>query len=211
LRLKPSRLIDAWPILAALLLSGAISFSYNRLLKEYRDAVDHTFRVLGAIDASLLLLQDAETGQRGFIITGDDSYLAPFQAGRDKIPSALDDLAALVADNATHLPRIESLRRLSGVKLSELQDTIATRRDEGFDAAQRKIRGNDGKITMDQIRETAAGMRANEMALFETRVSNARFAERAIVGVAVVCIGLSILGRVLAGYLARRRRRLRAG
>lgn len=60
------------------MLSGIISFSYNRLLKDYRDAVDHTFEVISTIDNALLRLQDAETGQRGFIITGDESYLAPF-------------------------------------------------------------------------------------------------------------------------------------
>ena len=71
--LSRSVLIGALPVVIALMLSGVISFSYNRLLKDYRDDVDHTFQVMSAIDNALLQLQDAETGQRGFIITGDET------------------------------------------------------------------------------------------------------------------------------------------
>ncbi len=194
-----------WPVIVALLLSGAISFSYNRLLKEYRDAVDHTFRVLSAIDTVLLRLQDAETGQRGFIITGDDDYLAPFRPSRDTIPRALDELQALVTDNASHQPQVAALRKLSADKLDELQDTIVTRRDDGFDAARSKVVRNEGKATMDAIRETAAGMRTTELALFDARVAAARAAERAMIIVAIVCVALSLIGRLVAGYLASRR------
>jgi CHASE3 domain sensor protein len=81
-----SALAGALPVAMALLLSGVISFSYNTLLKDYRDAVDHTFEVISTIDNALLRLNDAETGQRGFIITGDESYLAPFEAGRTFLP-----------------------------------------------------------------------------------------------------------------------------
>lgn len=208
MNLRPMRasLAGAWPVIVALLLSGAISFSYNRLLKEYRDAVDHTFRVLGAIDATLLLLQDAETGQRGFIITGDDNYLAPFKPSRDEIPLALNNLGTLVADNASHRPQIDTLRKLSSDKLDELQDTIATRRGEGFEAARRKIERNDGKNVMDAIRDVATAMRQTEHGLFDARLASARTAERAMIGVAVLCVALSLLGRLLASRLAQRRR-----
>jgi len=66
--LSRKALLGALPVVVALLLSGVISFSYNLLLKNYRDAVDHTFQVMSGIDNVLLRLQDAETGQRGFII-----------------------------------------------------------------------------------------------------------------------------------------------
>jgi hypothetical protein len=83
-----SALIGAAPVVIALMLSGIISFSYNRLLKEYRDDVDHTFQVMSAIDSALLNLQDAETGQRGFIITGDESYLAVRGGPRQAVRSS---------------------------------------------------------------------------------------------------------------------------
>jgi methyl-accepting chemotaxis protein len=126
-------LIGALPVVIALIFSGVISFSYNRLLKNYRDDVDHTFQVMSAIDNALLQLQDAETGQRGFIITGDESYLAPFETGRTKLFEVLSRLSELASDNTDQQARIESLQRLAEGKLNELEDTIITRKREGLE------------------------------------------------------------------------------
>jgi CHASE3 domain sensor protein len=98
--LSRNALLGALPVVVALLLSGFISFSYNLLLKNYRDAVDHTFQVMSGIDNVLLRLQDAETGQRGFIITGDEAYLAPFKSAEGELSEALADLGHLISDNA---------------------------------------------------------------------------------------------------------------
>jgi CHASE3 domain sensor protein len=199
--LTRSALIGALPIVIALMLSGVISFSYNRLLKDYRDDVDHTFQVMSAIDSALLQLQDAETGQRGFIITGDESYLAPFEAGRKKLVEVLLHLSALVSDNAEQQARIESLQNLADGKLGELQDTIVTRKQEGLEPARRKVIGSAGKETMDRIRSVAADMRTAETNLFEARLASARFAEQMMILVAVVCVALSLAGRFAAFLL----------
>jgi CHASE3 domain sensor protein len=197
-------LIGALPVVIALMLSGVISFSYNRLLKEYRDDVDHTFQVMSAIDNALLQLQDAETGQRGFIITGDESYLAPFEAGRNKLVEVLSRLRGLVSDNTEQQARIESLQSLADGKLSELQDTIVTRKQEGLEPARRKVIGSAGKETMDRIRAVAADMRTAETSLFEARLASARFAEQMMILVAVVCVALSLAGRFAAFLLKSR-------
>jgi CHASE3 domain sensor protein len=199
-----SALLGALPVVLALLLSGVISFSYNRQLKDYRDAVDHTFEVISAIDNALLRLQDAETGQRGFIITGDDSYLAPFEAGRTAIFRILSDLRELVTDNADQRARIAGLRELAEIKMNELEDTITTRKQDGFEPARTKVLSSAGKETMDRIRSVAAEMRAAEGSLLEARLASARFAERMMIVVAVVCVALSLLGRMLA-FLIRTR------
>jgi CHASE3 domain sensor protein len=197
-------LLGALPVVMALLLSGVISFSYNRLLKDYRDAIDHTFEVISAIDNALLRLQDAETGQRGFIITGDDSYLAPFEAGRTVIFKILSDLHELVTDNADQRARITGLRELAESKVNELEDTITTRKQDGFEPARTKVLSSTGKETMDRIRSVAAEMRAAEGSLLEARLASARFAERMMIVVAVICVALSLLGRMLA-FLIRAR------
>ncbi len=128
--LSRKALLGALPVVVALLLSGVISFSYNLLLKNYRDAVDHTFQVMSGIDNVLLRLQDAETGQRGFIITGDDAYLAPFKSAEQELSEALAGLGRLVSDNADQQIEIANLQQLADGKLSELQQTIMTRRNE---------------------------------------------------------------------------------
>jgi CHASE3 domain sensor protein len=202
--LSRSALTGALPVVIALMLSGVISFSYNRLLKDYRDDVDHTFQVMSAIDNALLQLQDAETGQRGFIITGDENYLAPFEAGRNKLVEVLSHLRDLVSDNADQQARIESLQHLADGKLGELQDTIATRKQEGLEPARRKVISSAGKETMDRIRAVAADMPTAETSLFEARLASARLAERMMIFVAVVCVALSLAGR-FAAFLLRSR------
>ena len=79
--LTPLNVISTLPLLFAMLCGGYLSYRYNILLRENRDLVVHTYQVINAIDGLLIRLEDAETGQRGYIITGDASYLAPYEPG----------------------------------------------------------------------------------------------------------------------------------
>ena len=196
--LSRKALLGALPVVVALLLSGVISFSYNLLLKNYRDAVDHTFQVMSGIDNVLLRLQDAETGQRGFIITGDDAYLAPFISAEQELSEALTGLGRLVSDNADQQIEIANLQQLADGKLSELQQTIMTRRNEGLEPARLKVISSTGKETMDRIRSVAGAMRTTEHRLLEARLSSARWAEQLMVLVAVICVALSLAARMIA-------------
>jgi len=83
--LTRQRMIASLLILAAIVMSGTISFGYNQLLKSYRAAVEHTFRVITAIDRLQLKLHDAETGRRGFVTTGGESYLGLFAEGSSTV------------------------------------------------------------------------------------------------------------------------------
>lgn len=192
------------PIAFALILSGLISFSYNWKLKTFRDAADHTFRTISGIDGVLIRLQDAETGQRGFIITGSPDYLAPFEAGQRDLDDTMARLRSLMADNPAQTERLQRLHRLAQEKLAELSETIAIREKVGFESARQRVAANVGKRTMDDIRTVTGEVRRAEEILLEERVGNARFAERMMIGVAVICVVLSILGRVLAHLLRRR-------
>jgi methyl-accepting chemotaxis protein len=196
--LSRNALLGALPVVVALLLSGFISFSYNLLLKNYRDAVDHTFQVMSGIDNVLLRLQDAETGQRGFIITGDEAYLAPFKSAERELSEVLAGLGRLVSDNADQQIEIANLQQLADGKLSELQETIVTRRNEGLEPARLKVISSTGKETMDRIRSVAGAMRTTEQRLLEARLSSARWAEQLMVLVAVICVALSLAARMIA-------------
>ena len=196
--LTRNALLGALPVVVALLLSGFISFSYNLLLKNYRDAVDHTFQVMSGIDNVLLRLQDAETGQRGFIITGDEAYLAPFKSAELELSEVLAGLDRLVSDNADQQIEIANLQQLADGKLNELKETIMTRRNEGLEPARLKVISSSGKETMDHIRSVAGAMRTTEHRLLEARLSSARRAEQLMVLVAVICVALSLAARMIA-------------
>jgi CHASE3 domain sensor protein len=202
--LTRQRLIVFLPVLVAIVVSSAISFGYNQLLRSYRVAVEHTFRVITAIDQLQLKLQDAETGQRGFVITGDESYLSPFAEGSASIVQTIAEIRKLAEDNAAQIARLSRLHELTTAKLDELRSTIDARRTAGFAAAQARILEHSGKQLMDRMRSVAGEMRASELALLEARASNARFAERMMIGVALACVLLSIAGRLVAAYLERR-------
>ena len=77
-------------------------FGYRSLDNEADSAAltTHTLQVMQRIDGLLSSLKDAETGQRGYIITGDEGYVAPFEAGRNKLVEVLSHLRGLVSDNA---------------------------------------------------------------------------------------------------------------
>jgi methyl-accepting chemotaxis protein len=199
-----TRLIGAIPILIAMILSGAVSFGYNFLLKESGKSVDHTFLVLSKIDAVLLRLQDAETGQRGFIITADDAYLAPFVAAEEQAFGALADLGGLISDNADQKSRVEKLQQLANTKFSELKQTIETRRHDGFEAARLSVLRSSGKETMDQMRSITGAMREKEQALLENRLTDLHWAEGLMLVIAAFGVALSLGGRFIASLVRAR-------
>jgi methyl-accepting chemotaxis protein len=200
-RLPRAKLVVAVPIVAAMILSGAVSFGYNYLLKESGKAVDHTFLVLSKIDATLLRLQDAETGQRGFIITGDDAYLAPFVAAEDQTFKELSDLNGLISDNAEQKSRIAALQQLADNKFNELKETIETRRADGFESARLSVLRSNGKVMMDRIRSITGDMREKEQILLETRLTHLHWAEGLMLVIAAIGVALSLGGRFIASFV----------
>lgn len=102
----------------------------------------------------LITLLDAETGQRGYVITANPAYLEPFQAG---VSSAASKLSALdsVGANTEQAVRIKDIDRITNLKLKELDKTVAAR-DESFEAAQAIVNDNIGKNFMDEIRQQLA-------------------------------------------------------
>jgi len=207
--LTPLNIISTLPLLFAMLCGGYLSYRYNILLRENRDLVVHTYQVINAIDGLLIRLEDAETGQRGYIITGDASYLAPYERTSVDLPNALAALDRLVVDNHPQVSRVASLRTAVTAKIDELGMTIALRQSKGFDAARSAVITNDGKRTMDEIRAIVGAMTTEEKRLLDNRTADAARAERLIVGVAFLGGILSLIGRAVAALAVSNYRRRR--
>ena len=131
--------------------------------------VAHTYKVINGFDEIRSLLKDAETGQRGFLITGEPSYLAPYENALKKIDEQLASLRELTADNPNQQSRLVSLRPLIDSKLSELAQTIALRKTTGFESARKVVMTDLGKNVMDQIRSTIDQGTAEENSLLAKR------------------------------------------
>ena len=146
-----------------------VSIQNTKKLKENENWVDHTNEVLFKIENVLGHLKDAETGQRGFIITGLERYLEPYEQAIPEIQKDVSDLKQLTSDNDNQQRRIENLNTLISDKLAELKQTIDLRRDSGFKAAHDVVVTDAGKKVMDDIREILDSMIEEENNLLQTR------------------------------------------
>src|SRR5713226_5865159 len=139
-----------------LLVIAGVSYRSTSTLIENDAWVDHTYQVRTELADLLSELKDAETGQRGYIITGDESYLAPYQSALTAIKSTLDDVRRLTADNPNQQRRLTVISPLIETRLSELKESIDLRRNQGLDAATKFVVSGTGKTHMDQIRAIVA-------------------------------------------------------
>ncbi len=136
------------------LFIGVLAYNSWTAFRTSSDQAAVTRRVVERTNALLSSLKDAETGQRGFLLTGDERYLDPYRDAITEIPSDLQTLARLEAERrrADQAQRVETLRSLVDTELAELAYTIDLYRTQGSDAALAKVQTGRGKIIMDQIR-----------------------------------------------------------
>jgi PAS domain S-box-containing protein len=170
-----------WLGAAVLLLAieGALFFGTWTRFAERESLSTRAREVLVRIESLLSELKDAETGERGYLLAGQDSYLAPYNAAIQAIPGQLEDLRKVTLDTRQQA-RIVSLRPLIAAKLAELKETIDLRRTGAFGAARQVVSSDRGKQMMDQIRDVIAAMRESEVSLLEERSRRAAAAARGL-------------------------------
>ncbi|HEY5263552.1 MAG TPA: CHASE3 domain-containing protein, partial [Steroidobacteraceae bacterium] len=116
-----------------------------------------------ALSEYMGLISDAESGQRGYLLTGEISYLAPYTAAVTKIEPALDRVHAAYGGDDRNRD-FQELRILTGRKLGELEDALALFERRGAQPAVSIVRTDVGKHTMDEILRIAGTMRLRETA-----------------------------------------------
>lgn len=199
------RLVAGFAVALVLMLTiGVVSFTNTEKLVDNNAMVDHTQDVLHGGDDMLQALKDAETGQRGYLITGVDTYLGPYTEARSDVEEHLDHLAELTSDNAEQQGRIEDLRPLIDAKFAEMQQTVDVRDTAGFDAAREIVLSDQGKVVMDEIRGLLDDMMAAELALLDERAASANTAANATKAVVLGGTGFAVVVLILiAVYLTR--------
>ena len=155
--------LAAMTIGAALLVGNfALSVSNTRQLRDESARVLHSNELLLALDNVLTLVKDAETGQRGYVITGKPAYLVPYQAATASIGNQLDVLDRLIEDDPVHQRLMAEVRRRVGAKLGELALTIDLRERKGFDLTRDVIVLGTGQAEMEALRKAVAEMASHE-------------------------------------------------
>ena len=169
LKLSTRLLLGMGVIQFAVVVIVFISFNNSNKIIERSNWVVHTQEVLTNISSIKRVLVDMETGQRGYIITGDEDYLEPYNNSLSIIENEIAELDKLTSDNSIQTKHIEIINELVKRKVQELNQTIELRRNNGFEATQQIIRTNKGKLIMDDIRHQIRLMTNEELRLLQIR------------------------------------------
>src|SRR6266403_4325779 len=158
---------------AILVFVGWQSYRNTARFAEASEWRKHTYEVLRNLGETVARLVDAETGQRGYLLTGEDAYLEPYRAAITNIDQNIGKLKNLTSDNPNQQKRIQVLEPLVARKLAELQRTIDLRKNEGLAAANGVVLEGYGKRWMDQIRALVTEMTNEEETLLRARTQKA--------------------------------------
>ena len=191
-------------VLVFFVLSGLVAYFNIQTLQEDNGKIVHSHDVIAALDTLLSDAQDAETGQRGFLLTGNDKYLDPYTAALAAIPSQLNTLAQLTSDNPTQQANIVTLKSHVDAKLAELKQTIELRRSQGTDAALAIVNTDRGKAEMDAIRAQLSAMDHIEADLRDKRLAEMNAAYKTALVSGVLSGLLGVILTIIVGYLIRR-------
>lgn len=192
-------------LLTAIFLGGTLWVSYSSVdnLDKNQEWVTHTHEVVNSVKDVLASLVDAETGQRGYIITGNESYLEPYYSAVKDLASRVKKAKELTQDNPEQQADFHKLELAVQTRLDELTKNLKLRKEGGFEAASHSIGENRGKKVMDEIRAILAGMESREEALLQTRLAaTTQSVERAHVA-AIVSAAVGVLLLLLSLQLMR--------
>jgi PAS domain S-box-containing protein len=201
--------ISGFVLLLILLIANAL-ITRRQLadLVSHQADVEHTQQVLIAINQTQSLIEDAETGQRGYLYTGQSKYLDPYNLAIAQLPPQLHLLQQLVTD-PTEQAQILQLRGLTQAKLAELSNTILLSQSGYPDAARNEVLSDRGRLIMVQIRHLFANIQLRETALASSRAAAARHSIRDTVlsiylASLVAAVGLFFLAYYITKAMAMR-------
>ncbi|MBY0619435.1 response regulator [Sphingomonas ursincola] len=191
-------------------LSAAIAYFNIANMRASDNAIRKTHTVLNALDDMLSATLDAETGQRGYLLTGREAYLEPYVEGAALARTKLGVLQTTMRGDPVQEDNVEQLERNVEQKLRELDATIRLRRDEGFAAALAAVDSDRGKAAMDAIRAQIASMSREELRKRQSNIDQMAAASNTAVISAVVTSASGIALTIAIFLLMARSMRQRA-
>ncbi len=194
--------------LAILTFIGITSYTNTHELLTDSKWVTRSNSVRNEIFSVLSALKDAETGQRGYIITGEERYLGPYFLGRDSIAVKIKNLQSLITDNVNQIRRAERVKPLMEQRLERLEEMIQIRKSKGFTAVGSVEMMGVGKEIMDEIRSIFSDMMHEEDSLLLVRSARAeavaqKTTSSILWGIPVAVILLAFIGFIITGNIAR--------
>ncbi|MEH2336991.1 response regulator [Nostoc sp.] len=189
---------------AILVLIGVISYQNTRILIDTKNQVQRTQEKINKLEELLSDMKDAETGQRGYILTGQESYLEPYQAVVGNIDQKIAELKDLIIDQPSQQQQFATLESLIAAKLAILKKTIYLRQNQGFDAALQVIQTNQGKYLMDNIRKVIHEIENQDKRLLQQQSQGAKASANKTLLTLALAIFLSFVILGIVYYLISR-------
>ncbi|POR44914.1 histidine kinase [Methylobacterium sp. V23] len=211
----PGRLRDIAPLIVGFLLLIATVAATASLVAEQdanRAELRRSVRIRDAIFTLYSGIQDAESGQRGFLLSGDEVYLKLYEEAVARTPGRLSTIAEAVARNPGMAAIIARLSHAAEAKVAEMQETIVLRRAGQVEAALARMRSGEGKHLMDEVRTLFGEAQADNYSRLIQRQEQAGEAARQVqLAVAAAVILVVVLGAyVVIDAGQRHQRTLRA-
>jgi PAS domain S-box-containing protein len=190
---------------ALLVFANAVVSEWNieRLLRNEHRVID-TQSLLTKLETVLSSMTQAETAERGFLITDDPNYLQTYRRAVENTGATLDILETQMAGDIRQEKRLAALRRHVDSRFEELRQAIAAQQTEGFTAAKLAVSTNRGRELMNEMRKLVAEMKDDENAALEERANESQQSALAAHATDVVgaILGIGMVG--LAFVLFRR-------
>lgn len=200
--MTPSSKAIAASALIILICIGGLSYWSQVSNEEDREWVTHTHLVVERLQAIRIDITQAETGQRGYILTGQQRYLESYGTGVDKVGGDIRSLRDLTSDNPGEQEDIKRLKSLIADRLKELADGIEVRKQSGLQAGVDAVtQGNNGELWMEMIATQIGEMRHTEARLLSARLEKAAASTRKM-KVLIACGNtLAILILLVKGFV----------
>jgi len=181
--------------LIILLIIGIVSYQSIKELNSNASLVNFTHEELKELDQVLFNLLDMETGERGYVITGQEQFLEPYESGAVALEADLKIVKGMIKENPSLMLKFETLESLVNQEKLILENIISIRKNEGFEKANKEIALERGKKVMDEIRVTIEDMENELLYLLEERSVKSR--ESAIRSINVIVYGVPMAFLVL--------------
>ncbi len=184
--------------LLVLLVSGLLDFYHTRRLRENEAQVARTHEVIEQLYLARATLRDAEASKRGYLLTGDDAYLALFEAQLADFAAGMERLAGLVPDHSDQSALVGELRALSEMRVGELRRAVALAQEGDREAALAYIKADIAGGTMDTVRRKSFELGDAEHELLDLRDAESYASYRTAL---LSNVGTTLLGSLLVAYV----------
>jgi methyl-accepting chemotaxis protein len=190
--------------LAVFVIVGFVAYRSTQELLVAAGMREHTYIVLSNLADGLSAMKDVETGQRGYVLVGETSYLEPYQAGLKEVDQSFGEVRKLTTDNPDQQRRMDRLEPLIKERLDSAKEVIVAVQGGKTEAALQVVKSGKDKVLMDQIRGIVTEMQANEETLLIKRSAETKSNAEQVEWTIILGTALALVIAGVAGFLITR-------